>query len=145
MTTRAETEEAMARHRIAFVKLPQAVDVSNDRLVLDSLATALAGHPSVVIADASATAFCDCAGISVLLWAHRRAAAAEAQLRIVAANAPVQRILKLTAADEVLNVYLTMDDALADMTGGRHLSPLAAPVPAAHKQEPHAHCLHPEV
>jgi anti-anti-sigma factor len=110
--------EATAEHRIAFVKLPPALDVSNDGVVLDSLATALTGKPSVVIVDGTATAFCDCAGISVLLWAHQHAVAAGAQLRVVAASAPVRRIIKLTAADQVLNVYLTMDEALADMTGG---------------------------
>lgn len=123
MTITADRAEEAAERRLVFVKLPHTIDISNDRIVLDSLAAALAGSSSVVIADATGTAWCDCAGISALVCAHRQAAAAGAQLRVVAASAAVQRIVKLTGAQDVLNIYLTVDDALADMTGPqRHAS-----------------------
>ena len=117
MTSRADTRREPAACRIEFVKLPPAVDIGNDRAVLESLTRALAGGPSVLVANAAETAFCDCAGVSALVLAHRRAAAAGAQLRVVTATAEVRRIIKLTGADAVLNVHLTIDDALADLTG----------------------------
>ena len=117
MTATACYRESEAERKITFVKLPEAVDVTNDRVVLESLAAALAGSPSIVVADGGATAFCDCAGIAALICAHRQAAAAGAHLRVVAAGVQVQRVIKLSAACDVLDVYRTMDDALADITG----------------------------
>lgn len=135
MASPADTGPEAAERRIEFVKLPSAVDIGNDRTVLDSLTGALAGKPSVLVADATATAFCDCAGVSALVCAHRRAAAAGAQLRVVTASAQVRRIIKLTAAHEVLNVHPTIDDALADLTGrGDSVSP-AVPAPAHASEE----------
>ena len=129
MASTADTAREAAERRIEFVKLPPTVDIGNDRTVLDSLTGALAGKPSVLVADATATAFCDCAGVSALVCAHRRATAAGAQLRVVTASAEVRRIIMLTAAHQVLNVHLTMDDALADLTGrADSVSPV---VPAA--------------
>jgi anti-sigma B factor antagonist len=109
--------ESSAEPKITFVRLPQAIDVTNDSVVLESLAAALAGRSSIVVADGGGTAFCDCAGISALICAHRQAIAAGAQLRVVTASVQVRRLIKLTAACDVLDVYRTVDDALADITG----------------------------
>lgn len=117
MTATADYAQSAAEHRIAFVRLPRAIDVTNYCTVLDSLAAALAGSPSIVVANGDMTALCDCAGVSALVCAYREAAAAGAQLRLVAGSAHVRRIIQLTAADEVLDLYLTLDDALADLTG----------------------------
>ena len=135
MASTADTGREAAERRIEFVKLPPTVDIGNDRIVLDSLTGALAGKPSVLIADATATAFCDCAGVSALVCAHRSAAAAGAQLRVVTASAKVRRIIKLTKAHEVLNVHLTIDDALADLTGRGEAPSPAVPAPAHDSEE----------
>jgi anti-anti-sigma factor len=127
MTMTANPAQVTAERRIAFVRLPQAIDVTNDSVVLDSLAAALAERPSVVIADGTLTGFCDCAGISALVRAHRLAAAAGAQLRLVAASPPVRRVITLTAADNLLDTYLTIGDALADMTGSHFARTSGAP------------------
>jgi anti-anti-sigma factor len=117
MTAAACYREPSAGRKITFVRLPQAIDVTNDSVVLESLAAALAGGPSIVVADGGGTTFCDCAGVAALICAHRQAAAAGAQLRVVAASVQVQRVIKLTAACDVLDIYRIMDDALADITG----------------------------
>jgi anti-anti-sigma factor len=117
MTITADLREHKGERRIAFVKLPDAIDVTNDRVVLDALVAALADRPSVLVADGTETGFCDCAGVSALVCAHRQAAAAGAQLRLVTPSLPVGRTIKLTAAHNVLSLYFSMDDALADMTG----------------------------
>jgi anti-anti-sigma factor len=117
MTITADLREQAGQRRIAFVKLPEAIDVTNDRIVLDALVAALAEGPGVVVADGTETSFCDCAGVSALVCAHRQAAVAGAQLRLVAPSVPVRRTIKLTAAHNVLGTYFSMDDALADMTG----------------------------
>jgi anti-anti-sigma factor len=134
MTSTADARRETTECRIEFVKLPPAVDIGNDHIVLDSLTNALAGGPSVLVADAAETAFCDCAGVSALVFAHRRAAAAGAQLRVVTATAEVRRIIKLTGAHEVLNVHPTIDDALADLTGRADAPSSAVPGPADFEQ-----------
>jgi anti-anti-sigma factor len=100
--------------RLAVVTLPGEIDASNDGQVQDTLTRALGDGTAVLVADAGATAFCGCSGVTALVVAHHRAAAAGAQLRVVAGNPAMRRILQLTAADQVLNTYPTLAAALAD-------------------------------
>jgi anti-sigma B factor antagonist len=105
--------------RLAVVTLPAEIDVSNDGQVLDMLTraldggtAALDGGTAVLVADASGTAFCDCSGVTALIIAGNQAAAAGARLR-VAASPAVRRVLELTRADQVLDIYPTLAAALA--------------------------------
>jgi anti-sigma B factor antagonist len=100
--------------RPAVVTLPDEIDTSNDGQVQDTLTRALADATPVLVADAGRTAFCGCSGVTALLLTHHRAAAAGAQLRVVAGSPAMRRILQLTAADQVLNTYPTLAAALAD-------------------------------
>ncbi len=109
----ARTVAAPQPPRLAVVTLPAEIDITNDGQLQDTLTRALHGGTAVLVADASATAFCGCAGVTALLLAHRRAAAAGAQLR-VAASPAIQRVLQLTGADQVLSTYPTLTAALAD-------------------------------
>jgi anti-anti-sigma regulatory factor len=84
------------------------------RLAVVTLTRALDDGTAVLVADAGATAFCGCSGVTALLLTHQRAAAAGAQLRVVVGSPPMRRILELTAADQVLNTYPTLAAALAD-------------------------------
>ena len=105
---------ASPQRRLAVVTLPDEIDTSNDGQVQDTLTRALDDGTAVLVADAGATAFCGCSGVTALLLAHHRAAAAGAQLRVVVGSPPMRRILELTAADQVLNTYPTLAAALAD-------------------------------
>jgi len=127
MTITADPRQQTGERRIAFVKLPEAIDVTNDRVVLDALVAALAERPSVLVADGTETGFCDCAGVSALICAQRQAAAAGAQLRLVTPSMPVRRTITLTAVHTVLSTYVSMDDALADMTGPQLRAASAVP------------------
>jgi anti-sigma B factor antagonist len=106
--TRTSTEPGF---QTAVVTLPAEIDVSNGEHSYDALAGALRSGAAVVVADASGTTFCGCAGVTALIRAHHRAAAAQAQLR-VAASPAVRRILELTRADRVLSTYPTVAAAL---------------------------------
>ena len=105
---------ALRRPRLAVVTLPGEIDASNDGQIQDTLTSALDDGTAVLVADAAATAFCGCSGVTALLLAHHRAAAAGAQLRVVVGSPSMRRILELTAADQVLNTYPTLAAALAD-------------------------------
>jgi anti-sigma B factor antagonist len=100
--------------RLTVITLPGEIDVSNDRQIQDTLTSALNDGTAVLVADASRTTFCGCSGVTALLLAHHRAAAAEAQLRVVVSSPSMRRILELTAANQVLNTYPTLAAALAD-------------------------------
>jgi anti-anti-sigma factor len=100
--------------RLAVVTLPGEIDASNDGQIQDTLTSALDDGTAVLVADAAATAFCGCAGVTALLLAHHQAAAAGAQLRVVVGSPSMRRILELTAADQVLHTYPTLAAALAD-------------------------------
>ena len=102
------------RPRLAVVTLPGEIDICNDGQVQDTPTSALDDGTAVLVADAGGTAFCGCSGVTALLHTHHRAAAAGAQLRVVAGSPSMRRILELTAADQVLNTYPTLAAALAD-------------------------------
>lgn len=98
----------------AVVALPAEIDAANAGLVEAALVSALASRPTVLIADGTTTAFCDSRGVGALIGAHRQAAAAGAQLRLVITGAPVRRILKLIGADQLLQVYPSLAGAQAN-------------------------------
>jgi anti-sigma B factor antagonist len=102
----------------ALVTLPAEIDIGNDGLVEDELTSALGDGVAVLVADGTRTTFCASAGMSVLIRAHRHTAAAGVQLRVVASPA-VRRILELTSADQALDTYPSLAEALA----GRHTPP----------------------
>lgn len=83
----------------------------------------------MVVADLTATTFCDSAGVRHLLLADERARAGQVELRLAVSSAgSVQRVLGLTGVDRVLAVYRTLDAAI---TGGRPPDPLGTPEIAA--------------
>lgn len=119
-----------ARQPVA-VTLPAEIDVTNVGKVRDALARALETGTAVVIADAAGTTFCDCAGVGALVHAHRQAAAAGTGLRVAAATSrKVRRILELTGADQVLDIYLTLAAARANLPADCSSS-LPKPAPAS--------------
>lgn len=94
-----------------MVTFPAEVDLCNSGRLGDQLALAMTSA-ATVIADLTATTFCDCSGIRVLVLAHEQALAAAVDLRIVARSASVLRVLALTGADRLLPVYPTVKAAL---------------------------------
>jgi anti-sigma B factor antagonist len=95
------------------VTLPGEIDVVNASQVYDALTRARGSGTAVVVADATETTFCDCAGTGALIRALHRAAAAGTELRLAAATSrQVRRILELTGADQVLDTYPTLTAAL---------------------------------
>ncbi len=94
------------------VSLPGEIDITNAGHVQDLLAHALADDAAVVIADATATTFCDCAGVSALVSAHCLTAGDGPRLRVAGGHA-LLRLLSLTETDHVLDVYPTLAAALA--------------------------------
>jgi len=61
----------------------------------------------------SATTFCDSSGISMLVRAHKQAAANRTQLRLVVRSTSVLRALTLVRMDDLMPIYPSLSQALA--------------------------------
>jgi anti-sigma B factor antagonist len=99
--------------KTVIVEFPAEIDVSNAgriRAMLMSLVEESGAQ--VVVVDMAQTTFCDSSGVTALATAHRKAAAQGAEVKVVAATAPVLRIFELAGLDQVVSVYGTMTAAL---------------------------------
>lgn len=95
------------------MKLPAEIDLANADQVYTDLATAVAQHASLVIADMTATTFCDSAGVRALVRAVRNANASGAGMRVAASAPAVTRVLAITGVDRLIEVYPGVAAALA--------------------------------
>jgi anti-sigma B factor antagonist len=107
--------EDVASAQPLVLELPREIDLTNAEEVLGELAEAITAAAGPVIADLSATRFCDSYGFRILLVAHDRAVSEAKELRLVVrAGSPVSRSLALIGFDQVLRVYPELAEALAD-------------------------------
>ncbi len=96
------------------VRLPAEVDLTNAAAVGEELARAVGSGARMVVADLSATTFCDSTAIRTLLEAADGAAASGAELRLVVPDSgPVRRIIDLLQVGQILPVYPTLPAALS--------------------------------
>jgi anti-sigma B factor antagonist len=95
------------------IALPVEIDMASADRVGQQLGSALAPGVRTVIADMTATRFCDSSGISALVKAHGQAAANGTELRLAVASPAVLRALTLAGLDQLLAIYLSLSQALA--------------------------------
>ena len=95
------------------VALPTEIDMVNADRVGQQLGSAFAPGVKTVIADMTATTFCDSSGISMLVRARKQAAANSSQLRLVVPSTAVVRTLTLVRMDSLLPIYRSLSQALA--------------------------------
>ena len=117
----AGTMGAMATDRTdltpqaVIVSLPHEIDLANAEQVGQQLRAAFAQGVRVVIADLTATSFCDSAGIRALTHVHSEAAGRDDQLRLaITPGGPVIRVLQLMALVSLLRIYPSTDAAAGD-------------------------------
>lgn len=95
------------------VVLPAEIDITNSDEVREQLAAALAPGVDTVIADLTATSFCDSSGVHAIMHAYERAAAREVGLRLaVSPGGSVRRVLQLTGADHIMPVFASVPEAI---------------------------------
>jgi anti-anti-sigma factor len=123
------------------VAFPEHVDMSNAAQVRDQLLGVLDRGAAVVIADMSATAWCDYAGVDALARACQRAAVCRAELRLVATAPSVRRLLAAQGLDRLVPVYSSVEAAISagDLDGpvshGDVAPPIAPPRWSARPQD----------
>ena len=95
------------------VVLPAEIDITNSDEVHQQLTAALSPGVDTVIADLTATSFCDSSGVHAIMHAHERAAAREVGLRLaVSPGGSVRRMLQLTGADHIMPVFASVQEAI---------------------------------
>jgi anti-sigma B factor antagonist len=98
---------------VPVVTAPAEIDVTTaGQLRMMLLRAAARGHAMVVV-DLTRTRFCDSAGLSMLVRAHRRAVADGGELRaVIPGGGAVARVFALTCLDRVIPVFASLDEAL---------------------------------
>jgi anti-sigma B factor antagonist len=106
--------EQAAQTTPVVVVLPAEIDVTNSELVHDQLVAALTPGVGVVIADMTATTFCDSSGVHAVIFAHEAAVGHGVEMRLaVSAEGSVRRVLQLIGVASVMPVYPTVAAAIS--------------------------------
>src|SRR5260370_39066539 len=95
------------------IALPAEIDMANADRVGQQLGAAFAPGVRTVIADMTATRFCDSSGISMLVRAHQQAAANRTALRLVVPAPAGLRALTLVGVGDLLPIYPSLSLGLA--------------------------------
>jgi len=97
-----------------IMTLPRTIDVTNAGQVHDRVSAAIESAAPLIIADLSATVFCDAAGADWLRTIGYHTAARSGRLRLVIPpGALMRRMVKLLGIDHLLAVYSTVTEACA--------------------------------
>jgi anti-sigma B factor antagonist len=96
----------------ALVMLPAEIDITNASDVHSQIIAALRPGVRIVIADMTATEFCDSAGTRALLVAHQRAVSDGAELRLLRPGYAVTRILELADTNHRPTICQSLEDAI---------------------------------
>ena len=99
--------------RRAVVAFPEHVDMSNAAQIREQLLAVFDRGAAVVIADMSATAWCDYVGVDAVARACQQATVRRAELRLVATSPAVRRLLAAEGLDRLVPVYSSLEAAIA--------------------------------
>lgn len=99
---------------VPVIPAPAEIDVTTAERLRTVLLGSVAGGHATVVVDMTRTLFCDSAGLSVLVRAHRRALDTGGELRLVIpAGGAVYRLFALTGLYRFIPRFATLDEALA--------------------------------
>ncbi len=99
---------------VAVVTAPAEIDIANaEQLRMVLLEAGRRGHARVVVVDMTRTRYCDSAGFSALVAAHKRALAEGGGLRLVIpADSRVLRIFTVIGLDRFIPRFGSLEQAL---------------------------------
>jgi anti-anti-sigma factor len=98
---------------VPVVVAPEEIDITNAAGLRVALLEAAAHRNGMLVVDMSRTEFCDSAGISVLVRAHKRAQAEGRAVLLVITGAAVLRILAITGIGHLIPTFPSLAEALA--------------------------------
>jgi anti-anti-sigma factor len=98
---------------IAVVRLPAEIDASNAEYVRERLCAAFRPGVRIVVADLTATTFCDVAGVRALARARKHGTAVNAEIRLAVRAGPVRRVLTMISPGGQFLIYPSVGEATA--------------------------------
>ncbi len=88
-----------------MLRLQGELDACGEARLRWAICAVVSDHPRPILEmDLSALTFADCAGLSVMVWAHKRLAEQGHELVITGARPLIRRLLRLTGLDEYLHL-----------------------------------------
>lgn len=96
-----------------LIELTGEADVTNSDALRDVLDAELAKQPRTLIIDLSGLRFMDSSALHVLLRANRVMDRQGGVLALASPREPVAKMLRLTAADQLIPVYASVGEATA--------------------------------
>ena len=121
--------------RRAVVAFPEHVDMSNAAQIREQLLAVFDRGAVVVIADMSATAWCDYIGVDAVARACQRAAVCRAELRLVVTAPAVRRLLAAEGLDRLVPVFSSVEAAITAGEPDDLAPPIAASRSPARPQD----------
>lgn len=103
---------------IAVVRLPAEIDSSNAEHVRERICAALRPGVRVVIADLTATTFCDVAGVRALARARNYAMSMDTEIRLAVGPGSVLRVLTMVSPGGRFSIYPGVGEAIAEHAVG---------------------------
>ncbi|BBZ69059.1 STAS domain-containing protein [Mycobacterium paraseoulense] len=96
-----------------ILEVSGAVDIITAPSLATHIDVALSGTPAVLVIDLTGVDFLSSAGITVLVEVHRLTQDSPTSLRVAADGSATSRPLRIVGLDEFIELYPTVDDALA--------------------------------
>jgi anti-anti-sigma factor len=96
-----------------LVSLSGEADVTNSGALRELLDAEVAKEPRTLVIDLSELRFMDSSALHVILRANRAMDRQGGVLALAGPRDPVAKMLRLTAADQLLPVYASVDEATA--------------------------------
>jgi anti-sigma B factor antagonist len=121
----------------ALVAFPEQMDQSNAGRIGEELLSVIDRGAAVLIADMTATIWCDHAGAGAVVRAFQRAVISGTELRLVVTAPIVSRVLSLSGVDRLVPIYPSLEAATAASAPAAALAGVAGPARAGPvEQEP---------
>lgn len=95
------------------ITLPEEIDVTNSPRLREALLAVISRQPAMVVADMTATTFCDSSGMAAIVTAYRQAVAVGAAMRLVISHPAARRVFELSGIDTVISIYPDLPAALS--------------------------------
>jgi anti-sigma B factor antagonist len=108
-----ESLPALRQDKQVVITLPREIDITNSHLLRETLLAVISRQPAVVVADMTATTFCDASGMTAIVTAYRQAAAAGVDMRLVIGHPAAWRVFQLTGLDTLISIYPDLPTALS--------------------------------
>jgi anti-sigma B factor antagonist len=114
--------------RRAVVALPAHMDVSTAGRIGAELLSVIDRGATGLIADMTATIWCDHAGAGAVARAFQRAVTSGTELRLVVTAPHVSRVLSLSGVDRLVPIHPSLEAATAASAPAAVLAGVAGPV-----------------